>query len=134
MCVCGMTTGHRRFSLPHIFCHERSQLQGVPHRCGSLVEPLLCAVFLPPDFCLFLVTKILSRGILQKYLRGSPSFESTFWGTPWLLNNWWTMSIFPVTFQTPFAPSPSQVPYHVPKIFLRIVVLPKYLLGYPLAT
>ncbi len=43
----------------------------VPHHCGSLVQPLLCALFLPPGFCLFKVTKILSRSILRKYLRGS---------------------------------------------------------------
>ena len=41
-----------------------------PHHCGSLVETLPCPLFLPPGFCLFKVTKILSRDILQKYLRG----------------------------------------------------------------
>ncbi len=154
----------------------------LPHHCGSLVQPSLCALFLPPGFCLFKVTKILSRSILRKYLRGSlpskvpsgvpldnlitggqcpsfqspskhpshqtlhnchimcpkvfsglPSFPSTFWGTPWLLYNWWTMSIFPVTFQTPFAPNPSKVPYYVPN-FLWSTFLPSYLLGYPLGT
>ncbi len=124
-----------------------------PHHCGSLVEPLLCAIFLPPGFCLFLVTKILSRGILRKYLRGCPpskvpygvplgyfiavgqcpsfqspskhplpptlhkchimcpkfssglpSFQSTFLGTPWLLNNWWSRTIFATAFQIPFTP------------------------------
>ena len=112
----------------HLVCLQ------VPHHCGSLVYTLLCPLFLPPGFCLFKVTKILSRGILQKYLRGSPSFKSTFWGTPWLLYNWWKVSIFPTTFQIPFTSKPSQVPYHVPKIFFRITFLPTYLLGYPLTT
>ena len=48
----------------NLSCHQ-------PHHCGSLVPPLLCALFLPPGFCLFKVTKILSRSILRKYLRGS---------------------------------------------------------------
>ncbi len=41
-----------------------------PHHCGSLEDTLPCPLFLPPDFCLFKVTKILSRGILRKYLWG----------------------------------------------------------------
>ena len=135
-----------------------------PHHCWSLVQPLLCALLLPSGFGLFIVTKILSRSILRKYLRGflplkvpsgvplgyfitggqCPSFQSpskhpshqtlhnchimcpnffsrlpscpsTFWGTPWLLYNWWTMSIFPTTSQLPFTPNPSHVPYHVSK-------------------
>ncbi len=40
-----------------------------PHHCGLLVETLLCPLFLPPGFCLFKVTKIVSRDILPKYLR-----------------------------------------------------------------
>ena len=73
---------------------------------------------------------LLKRHIMcPKFSSGLPSFQSTFWGTPWLLYNWWTMSIFPITFQTPFTPNPSQVPYHVPKIFFRTTLLLKCILG-----
>ncbi len=177
----------RRFSFELILRGFYHRIPGkereIPHHCGSLVQPLVCALFLPPVFCLFKVTKILSRSNLRKYLRGSlpskvpsgvpfgyfitggqclsfqspskhpshqtlhnchimcpnffselPSFPSTVWGTPWLLYNWWTMSIFPTTSKIPFTPNPSQVPYHVSKNFFSSAVLPKYLLGYPSTT
>ena len=78
----------------------------LPHHCGSLEEPVVCAIFLPPGVLSFLVTKFLSRGILRKYLWGSPSFKSTFWGTPWLLYNWWTMLISPNHLPNTLRPQP----------------------------
>ncbi len=63
-----------------------------------------------------------------KFSSGLLSFRSTFWGTPWLLYNWWKMPISLVAFQAPFAPNPSLVPYHVPQIFFRIAFLPTNLL------
>ena len=44
------------------------------------------------------------------------------------------MSILPTTFQIPFTPNPSQVPYHVPKNFFESTFLPIYLLGCLLST
>ncbi len=110
----------------NLSCHQ-------PHHCGSLVPPLLCALFLPPGFCLFKVTKILSRSILRKYLRGSlPSKVPS--GVP--------LGYFITGGQCPSFQSPSKHPSHqtlhnchiMCPIFFRIAFLPKYLLRYPLTT
>ncbi len=54
-----------------VMFHFKDPRRVLPKHCGSLVQPVLCALFLSLGFCLFSVTKFLSRGTLQKYLRGS---------------------------------------------------------------
>ena len=92
-----------------------------PHHCGSLVEPVPCALFLPPDFCLFLVTKFLSRGTLQKYLLGYlPSNVSS--GVP--------LGYFTTGEQAPPFQPPSKQP-SPPTPHKCHIMCPKFSSGFP---